>query len=233
MQLSTLLTDVRRELLEINPVFWSDAELIRHANRAELDYTNKTRVLEGSSYATLVQGQTEYVLPSDCISVRLMMHNVPNSDGNDNWRRIYPTNLEKIAQEKPNFLGNGVDQQGGNQRYWIWDNTLIVQPPPDATNATSIWLYYKAKPSTMLYLTDSINLPEELSEAITEFILWKAWDKEEEDDKADKHHQEYLRCIGEGRKWLKKRSSDQRFKLDIDSPISFNLGIPGYNPFQL
>jgi hypothetical protein len=231
MLLSTLLIDARRELLEINPSFWSDAELLRHANRAELDYANRTRCLESSAYTTLVQGQTDYPLPSDCISVRGMMHNIPNTDGRDNWRRIYPTNLEKVMQEVPNFLSDEVDDQGGNQRYWIWNNTLYVHPAPDADNATQIWLYYKSKPTPLTLTSDSINLPEELSEAIVEFILWKAWSKEEEDDKADEHHAEYLRCIGEGRKWVKKHSSDQRWKSDIDSPIGFNMGIPGWNPF--
>jgi len=229
---STIITDVRRELLEATGITWSDTELLRLLNRGEIDFVNKTRCLESISTISLSIGVSSYPLPSDYLGIRLVLHNHPDVNGNNDWRRIYPSNLEKIAQEQPNLLDDTTATQARPVKYFIWNRTLYIKPTPDVTNATIISIWYKSKPIPLTSTSQNINIDDALSEALNEYILWKALKKVKEDDIAAEHHSQYLAMIGEGRRWVKKESSDQRFRIDIDSPIPFIGGIPGFNPLR-
>ena len=228
----TIITDVRRELLETTGITWSDTELLRLLNRGELDYVNKTRILESTTSFSLIQGVSSYSLPSNFLSVRLMLHDHVDDSGNHDWKRIYPSNLEKIAQEQPNLLDDSSNTQARPTKYFIWARTLYIKPAPDLDNATTISLWFKSKPVALNTTSDSINIDESLSEALNSYILWKAWSKVKELDKASNAKQDYQFYIGEGRRWVKRESGDQRFRIDIDSPTGFQSGLQGFNPLQ-
>ena len=223
MQAQTLITDIRRELVEISASYWTDAEFLRHINRAELDFSNRTRILEDTAQLSLQQGRLDYPLPQNWLSARAVFIKVVNSvDLTYRWRRVYPTNLEKNSQQTPNFMNTEVGNQGKPTRYWVWGRSLWLDKAPDAENATTLLLFYKSKPIPLTAVTSSINLDDSLSEAITAYVLWKAWAKEQEFDRADEHKLEYDRYVLEGRKWVKKQSGDQRNRIDIDSPVPFD-----------
>ena len=114
-----------------------------------------------------------------------------------------------------------MDNQGTPQRYWIWNRSLWLDRAPDADNDTTLLLFFKSKPIPLTDATQSINLDDSLSEAITAYVLWKAWKKEKETDLADENQITYNQYIAEGRKFVKKQSGDQRNRIDIDSPLPF------------
>jgi len=223
MLASQIISDARRELLEYSAqLFWSDAELLRLLNRAEVDYVNRTRILEDRAVMTLEQGRSDYPLPSNWISARLVMMKKVDTDGKTSWCRIYPSNLEKVAQEHPDFIDETVDHQGQPAIYHIWANDIIFTPTPDELSENDVYLFYKAKPIPIINpATDSINVDEALAEGITAYILWKAWAKEKEMDLAEEQKRIYIDYVGEGRRWVKKKSGDQRYKIDLDSPTPF------------
>jgi hypothetical protein len=107
---------------------------------------------------------------------------------------------------------------------------LNLDKAPTAEFATTLYLFFKAKPIPLSLVTDSINLDDSLSEALTAYILWKAWKKEKESDLADEQQTIYLQYIAEGRKWVKKESGDQRYRIDIDSPIPFENSSNPFDP---
>lgn len=229
----TIITDARRELIEISASYWTDAEFLRHINRAELDFTNKTRILEDTAQLSLTQGRLDYPLPQNWVSAKAVFFKIVDpTSGTFRWKRLYPTNLEKNSQQRPNFLSTEVDNQGTPNRYWIWNRSLWLDRSPDATNATTLLLFYKSKPIALTLVTQSINLDDSLSEAITAYILWKAWAKEQEADNAAEQKLEYDRYVAEGRKWVKKQSGDQRNRIDIDSPIPFDGSSNDNNPLS-
>lgn len=228
----TLLTDIRRELLETSPTFWSDAEILRHMNRAELDFVNKTRILEDVATLSLTQGRLDYSLPSNWFAVRAVFYKIVNADGTYKWKRLFPSNLEKQAQQSPNFMNTTTDNQGTPARYFIWNRSLWVDRAPDADSATTLLLFFKSKPIPMTAFTDSINLDDSLSEAITAYVLWKAWKKEKEADMAEENQTIYNQYVAEGRKWVKKQSGDQRFRIDIDSPLPFEGNSNSFDPLN-
>lgn len=232
MQAQTILTDVRRALLESSAQFWSDAELLRYLNRAELDYVNKTRLLEDTAQLSLIQGRLDYALPSNWLSAKAVFFKIENEDGSYRWKRLYPTNVEKNAQSSPNFMNTTVDNQGEPQRYWIWGRSLWLDKAPDDTSDTTLLLFYKSKPIPLANATDSINLDDSLSEALTAYILDKAWSKEDETEKAEEQKLIYDRYVAEGRKWVKKQSGDQRYRIDIDSPLPFEGTANPFDPLN-
>lgn len=217
MQASQIILDVRRELIETTGLFWSDTEILRSINRAELDFINKTRILEDSAQMPLTQGRLDYPLPSNFISAKALFLKITNNDGTFSWARLYPTNVEKNAQESPNFLSTGTDNQGQPTKYWIWNRTMWLNKAPDAANATELHMFFKSKPISLTSSSQSINLDDTLSEAINAYVLWKAWTKEKEQDLAAEQKVIYDRYVAEGRKWVKRQSGDQRYRLDIDS----------------
>lgn len=221
---SEIISDVRRELLEYGAaVFWSDNELMRLLNRGQLDYVNRTRILEDSASINLTQGRIDYPLPKNWFSTRLVLHNQPNTSGTDSWKRLYPTNLEKVAQERVGFLSTDTSTQSRPSNYCIWNDTIYIIPACSLDAATTVIMFYKSKPSIVTNLsTDYLSVDDSLAEGITAYILWKAWMKEKESDLAENQKNIYVDYIGEGRRWLKKRSGDQRYRIDIDSPIPFD-----------
>jgi hypothetical protein len=54
--------------------------------------------------------------------------------------------------------------------------------------------------------------------------------KEQEFERADDQKLTYDRYVAEGRKWIKKRSGDMRYRLDIDSPQSLDGNFFPFGP---
>lgn len=229
MQVSQIISDARTELLEPIAGFWEDSELLRQASRAERDFVNRTRLCERDVFMSLEQGRRDYPLPADWLSTQAVFWKDPISS---KWRRVFPTNLEKQAQENGNFLSDVTTDQENPRRYWIWNRRIFFTPTPKANGSSDIYMFYDAKPVELTVTTQSINIDDSLSEALTAFILWKAWSKEKEINLAQEQKNLYLGYIAEGRRWKKKRSGDQKFRIDLESQHQFTsgAGLSGFNP---
>lgn len=232
MKASTIISDARRELVEMSASYWTDAEFLRIINRAEADFVAKTRILEDHSYLSLTEGRIDYPLPLNFVSVRAVFYKIVSSDGTYRWKRLMPSNLEKLAQQTPNFNNTDTDNRGTPGRYMVWNRSLWLDRAPDAENATTILMFFKSKPIALTSTDQEINLDDMHSEAIFEYLMWKALRKEQEFDTAEGHRLEYDRYVLEGRKWVKKQSGDQRNRIDIDSPASLDGGFDEGNPLN-
>lgn len=232
MRASQLLTDVRRELIETSAGFWSDAELLRHLNRGQMDFVNRTRLLEDRAFLTTQAGRGDYPLPSNWLSVKAIFHNTPQSDGTPQWQRVHPGSLEKMGQERPNFLNVTTNAQGKPNKYFIWGKTLYLTPAPNTENSSAgdLVLWYKSKPINITDTTTDLEIDDSLAEAVIEYMLWKAWSKEKEVDIATRHMKNYESYVKEGLKWSKRQSGDARNRFDIESNQGFSSGSNGFDP---
>lgn len=223
MLASQVIMDARRELLETTGIFWSDAELLRHLNKGELDFVNKTRILEDTAQLTLVQGQSDYPLPQNFLSSKPVFLKIVDSSGTlIEWRRVRPSSLEKVAQQTPNFLDTSTSSsQGEPTAYWIWGRSLRLNRAPSAEYATVLYLFYKSKPIPITVTSQSINVDDAFGDALTAYILWKAWKKEKQYDLAEGALAEYMSGVSEGRKFVKKQTGDLRNQMDIESSSGF------------
>lgn len=231
MQAQELITSIRSELVEPVAGFWTDVELLSWINRAESDFVNRTRILDDRDYTSTIAGVTEYPLPSNCLSIRGVMFNRAAVGDTPDWVRLMPSNLEKTMQQTPNFPSLDTSTRTDPRAYMVWGRTLILQPAPDVDKSDSIIMYYKAKPIPLAYVTDQINLDDSLQEAIIAYVLWKAWKKGNEDEKALEQATIYEAYIRQGLRWVKKQSGDQRYRIDISSPTPFEGPFDSrYNP---
>jgi hypothetical protein len=234
MQASKIITKVRRQIVESVAAFWQDDELLDLLNDAEIDFNDETRILEGIYQTDVIQGQYQYALPTNWLATRKIFYNDITDSGSINWRPLDPTNLEKKSQENPNFMSVDPTLQATVTQYWIWGNTLNLYPIPDQTTPDALVMFYKATPIPLTDASQDINLPDIFKDTITAYILWQAYTKEHEDTLAAKNEGLYRLGIRKGRRYVKKRSADQRYKLDIISPVGFSYGgntSKGFNPF--
>lgn len=227
-----ILIDVRNELKETSPAFWTNTELLRLINRGVTDFTNRTRINRDKATLSLQEGRSAYPLPANFLSARLVMHKQV-VDGQINWKRVWPSNIEKTTQEVGGIvMDDAVEAQGRPRRYFIWGNDIILKPTPDLANisGSDLVLWYVAKAIPVVNLDQSIGIDDSLADAITAYVLWKAWLKEEELDRALEQKETYFEYIGQGRRFVKLQVGDERKSIDIDSPIGF-LGLEK-NPFD-
>lgn len=231
MLVSQILVDVRNQLKETAPAFWSNTELVRLINRGLSDYANRTRMSQDQAMLSLEIGRSQYPLPANWISARLVMHKQIVDDV-ANYRRVYPTNLEKITQENPAFMDN--TQTARPAQYFIWGSDIFVVPAPDVENVTDsdLILWYVAKPVVILNEDQDLGIDDSLADAITAFVLWKAWLKEEEQDRANEQKELYFDYVRQGLRFVKKKIGDERKMIDIESPIGFRQMRNPFDPLS-
>lgn len=221
MQAQYVIDQVRTTLVEPVAGFWSNNELLAWINRAEADFSSKVRITEDMDMSNTEAGINKYPLPSNCISISGIMYNDKQSSPTDNWIRLKPSSLEKYFQETPNFLAVASDQQGPPRSYMVWDRTLYLFPCPDLDGSSNLVMFFKSKPIPLTAPDQELNTDDSLVEGLIAFVLWKAWQKEQEEEKAAAQKELYKEYIGLGLRWQKKQSGDRRNRLDIASATPF------------
>lgn len=218
MQAQELIDRVRQELVESVGSFWGNTELLNLLKKGERDFVNRTRILEDRATLDVVAGQSRYPLPANWLSARAVFFNTKELPTDaDKWKRLQPSNLEKRAQENPNFLSTATEARGTPNTYWIWGRELIIEPTPLVSGTANLVLFFKSKPIPQLDPTYQINIDDSLSDGLEAYMLWKAWKKEKEPDLADEARDEYLGFVRQGLRFVKKQSGDQRNRMDIVS----------------
>lgn len=214
-----ITNEIRPELVEVSEAYFDDDELLAWINAGERHFVGKTRCVEDSAQVSVTAGELSYPLPANWLASKVVFYNDVNVDGTANWKRLHPTNLEKLSQEHPNWLATDTAVRGVPERYMIWNQALWVNPAPVTTGRT-VKLFYKAKPTKLASTAASLNVDDSLSDAIKYYVLWQAWKKEKEADLALEAREEYFRLVREGLQWVKKRSGDQVYILDARSTRS-------------
>src|ERR1035437_9761936 len=169
-----IVSDVRAEVIEPAPGFFSSPRLLALINLAQKEYVRKTRVLQSFAWASTQVGIGTYPMPvdwlgSECIFWQDQTGEVPI------WRRLLPTTLEKMAQESPNFLSTDSRMLTKPAKYFINGNTLYIYPKPQFSGANDIFMYYQSREIPLTSLNDPLSIDDSLSPAIRAYVLWKMW----------------------------------------------------------
>lgn len=218
-----VVDDVRAEVLEPSPTFFSNARILSMINLAQNEYVRRTRVLQSFAYTSSVQGQSNYPMPGDWLGSEKVFFN-DMSGGIANWRPLEATNIEKMGQESPNFLSTETTVQGTPRKYYVIGKTLYLFPRPKVSGTNDIFLFYESKPVQLLSLTNNLSIDDSLYPGVRAYVLWKLWKQDNEDAKAAEEKQNFKDEVGNGFKWKNKRILDGRWKIDIASFIPFSYG---------
>lgn len=220
-----VITQVRSALVEPIPGFWTNTELLGWINRAERDFANRTHIFQDIATTSTVIAQSKYPLPANLLSVKALMYNNIGSAGlvaaTPNWVRLVPSNIEKFAQETPNFMSTTTDTLNYPRKYAIWQNELYLYPPPVVGGSSDLVLYFIAHPIAITDINAQLNLDDAFEDGIIAYVLSKAYQKENEIDKMKDQAAIYNDYVKLGLRTAKKQSGDQRYKLDISSPQPF------------
>ena len=223
-----VVSDVRSEIIEPNPAFFSNDRMLFLINRAQNEYVKRTRVLQSFAFTSTIQGQNAYPLPSDWLGSEKVFFN-NTFGGVPNWRPLQSTNLEKLGQEHPNFLSTDPTVQGFPSKYYVIGTTLYVFPIPMQTGSNDLFLFYESKPIQLLTLNDNLSIDDSLYNGVRSYVLSKLWKQDNEDAKAAEEMANFKEEIGYGFKWKNKRILDGKWKMDIESflPFSYTMNTTG------
>jgi len=211
-----LVNDVRAEVLEPSPAFFSSTRMLALINLAQKEYVRKTRCLQNFAWTSTVQGIGIYPMPSDWLGSECIFWQ-DNSGGQPIWRRLRPTTLEKMAQESPNFLSTDSTMLGKPNKYFIIGTNLYIYPKPEVSGSNDIFMYYQSREIPLQALSDPLTIDDSLTPGLRAYILWKMWKQDQEDSLAEEQHQLFKEELGDGIKWRNQRILDLKRKIDIES----------------
>lgn len=212
---------VRQQLLEPVAGFFTDAELLAAINAAEADFFGRVRSKDGVSTFNTEDGKQIYELPDTILSIRKLFYNKQNADGTDNWKELDPISLEKLSQEHPNWLSDAEADRADPMRYMIYEDAIYLHPVPDTTGK-EVRVFHKSSATPLSTLADNLNVDDTLVDAIKSHVLWKAWEKDKEAERAAVERATYLDYVGQGRRFYKKRDMGLVRRLDAQSPDPFS-----------
>lgn len=234
-----LVNDVRAEVIEPSPTFFSSSRMLALVNLAQKEFVRRTRCLQNFAWTSTVQGEAAYPMPQDWLGSECIFWN-DVENGVNNWRRIQPTSLEKMAQESPNFLSSDSQMLGKPYKYYIVNKTLYLFPKPQSTGSNDIFMYYQSREIPLLTLNDPLSVDDSLTPGLRAYVLWKMWKQDQEDSLAEEQHQLFKEEIGNGIRWRNQRTLDLKRKIDIESYMPFtyssmnkNTGNQSINPLNL
>lgn len=216
-----IVTDVRAEVLEPSPGFFSSARMLALINLAQKEYVRKTRVLQNFAWTSTVQGIAIYPMPGDWMGSEAIFWQDQTNPTSPGWVRLQPTTLEKMAQESPNFLSNDPNMQGRPTKYFIQGKDLYIYPKPMTSGTNDIFMYYQSREIPLATLNDQLSIDDSLTPALRAYVLWKMWAQDQEKEAAAEQKQIFKEEIGEGIKWRNKRILDLKRKIDIESWVPF------------
>lgn len=180
---SDAITFVKRQFGDESGVQITDTDIIRWINSAQVEIVSRTACLKGKFSTNTVGGQSEYPLPTEQIlqieSIHYKRGRVQNIAFADAERTIFEAdpNGERTAQ-RPDFWY----EWGGKVTFW-----------PGFTDSTvgGITIYASKMPTLITVSSDLLSLPDKFFEAITAWVMMKAYELDEEFDVANNMRQQF------------------------------------------
>lgn len=212
-----LVNDVRAEVLEPSPTFFSSSRMLALVNLAQKEYVRKTRCLQNFAWTSTVQGIGIYPMPSDWLGSECIFYQDQTNTTSPSWIRLRPTTLEKMAQESPNFLSNQTQMLGKPMKYFVQGSNLYIYPKPATSGTNDIFMYYQSREIPLQTLNDQLSIDDSLTPGLRAYILWKMWKQDQEDALAEEQKELFKEEIGWGIKWRNQRILDLKRKIDIES----------------
>lgn len=163
MDLSQLIKEVNKDIDDSLP----NADITQWLNRGLDDLTPYAKHQKYQAIS-LVEGQKNYVLPTDLYNIVYLM------DENDNKR----INLVQFDD----FYSKG---------YKMWGKELIIQPIPKEDK--ELTLYYHARLPHLVNSDDIPAIPEEFHDLLVLYTVARAKYQDEEPEMMNSAYSEYLR----------------------------------------
>lgn len=231
MNLGDMRQEVRERLHELDPRFWTDSEINRALNEANVRFGAEERwpwlLSEGT--ATLVADDDEITFPSNVAVNRV------TGIGIEGESLGWPEELERIRPDEGFKMRRRWSNTTGRPRYYYTARatrnvddedivTYVMKVVPAADGDYDIEYQYAAQPTSMDADTDSPDCPLEYHDAIVSWATGKLFLKEIElSKKAEEQFGVYMKVVDQARKEVANPSTDQTVAWGRSHPGEYYL----------
>lgn len=171
MNVTDVITRVKRAFGDEAGVQILDADLIRWINDAQYDLATANNLLQTRVSTAVTAGTAIYTIPSDVNNLFSV------------WYK--GIKLEMLSPQEAeewivNIGSNATQDTGLPQNFWIWGPSLYLYPIPDTTDATALTILYNKRPTTITSTADPIELDARYHTTITDYCLQQAYELDED-----------------------------------------------------
>lgn len=161
---------VKRTFGDESGVQVTDTDIIRWVNAAQLEIASKNQILKAKATTESVAGQYAYSL-SEAMDIQYI--NSIHYEGaklkfesfNDAEQYIFREDPKRIAEGTPTI-------------WYEWAGSIELFPIPDKSGDT-ITVYYHKLPDQITNLSDTLSVPDNYYNRITEYVLAQAYEMDE------------------------------------------------------
>lgn len=168
--LSEILTNVRSNLDESLPRFYTDAELTVWVNAAIKDIARRTELYGATATVSLVNGTQSYVCPTDMIRINRVEVEVAGDS------RTYPLEFRDNNAMDEVWATNQKTRNGTPCYFTLWGSppSLGIKLWPVPQSAGTMTIYYYKQPAETTSPSATIPLPMGWDDAVVDFCEYKA-----------------------------------------------------------
>lgn len=187
MLASDIANRVKRRFGDESGVQLTDDDIIKSINDAQRKIVRRsTSLLEVTATSSSVGNTQEYNLPTNLFIFRMMMY---KGSSDTAYRKMQGMSLQEF-----NEYIDGWDQTtsdvGVPTTYSLHANKFLVYPVPTAAVTNAFKLYYVRRPTDIVSLSDTPDLPEDYHTIIMDLVLKDAYEMDEDWEAAGNKSQE-------------------------------------------
>lgn len=200
----SIVDRVRSILVDPSGLRWTDAELLLWFNDAQRQITLlKPDALAVTAVLTLVSG-TKQDLPTAASRLLRVIRNMSAASEGTGGRPIRLVDREALDAQTPNWhmpTATGFAAHGPIVKNYVYDEQqpLSFYVFPGVSGDAFIEVVYSKIPTTIASIAGNIELPDIYSPAIVDYMLYRAYQKENEASlqaSSQAHYQLFLESIG-------------------------------------
>jgi hypothetical protein len=161
MLVSEIATRVKRQFGDEAGAQIEDADILRWVNDAMIDIARTNNLLQISATTATTAGTSEYVLPTDILSLRAIKYKNVKLNG---------LSMEDFDQ----MLIDTTTASGVPQAYYIYARKVTMYPAPSASGTTDLKIYYNRIPTQVTLVSDTPEVPVQYHTRIVEYCIAQA-----------------------------------------------------------
>lgn len=177
MNLADVKVRLRRTFGDESSVQVTDADITRWVNDGQREVViMNPELLEKIGFASTVQGQQDYSLPTDCSSIRTVLYQPGSSTS---YFKLLGQSLQEFDEYIDGWDGT-IYGQSDPAVYCTFAGNIKLFPIPATSVTSGLKLYYYRNPVDVVVDADIIDLPLGYHSAIVEYCMKQAYELDED-----------------------------------------------------
>jgi hypothetical protein len=164
-----VLVYVQRQFGDESGVQITNDDILRWINAGQEEIFRRSEPLKATTYANIVAGQKDYVLPPNVLRVQaIYVNGIPVEERSTQQVEEY------ILHEDPQYIG-----QGQPVIWSEWGGTFSFYPTPDRNSTNGMTLKYVKLPVKAADITSTLSIPDAYYNRLIEYVLGQAYELDE------------------------------------------------------